>query len=915
MYSSMETISRLTPAKSIRFLWVYFQIIELCDAASDEDIHEILENLPEGLFDTYTRIFKKIAKTGSKTTALKTMMWMVCSRRLLRVEELQEAVAFDSHDKSWNADKIPDADKMIKSCHGLVVRDTENNNVRLAHHTVQQYLVSGQGNLPDTGSEGFEESTAPTARGHFWPELYRFRCDPKSAEVMAGSLCITYLCFSDFSTAVNRIRDNGKVDLTAAFKGRGPVSIPAALGLGKYFGSLPYMFLGSRNNFKMPDIDYSKYFNVSPRDRRPSPDFRKKFALLEYVIEHWPWHTRWLESSSESRLTSQFWHLVEHGTIPFEFRPWGSNQHFGPYGCKGCPVPESDDLEPKDLPSMGLLHWAAETGQLKVFDIIKPPLQKYLKHERYHDETLLIACRHGQVAVIDILLDHGTFDLSDGRAIIAACASGKTLTFYYLMQVQEAKSELKRSPEYFNKVGPRALHQAASNGHKKVVQALLKMKAEPFISDTATGLTPLQIAAKNGHSEVVAAFFTLPLSVPPGHSIDAPHEISGMKALHYAAEKGYNEIVTNMVLKHGWDCEVQDSLDETPLIKAAKNGQAVVVKTLLEGGADPFVKGGKNYPLALPEILLSLQLGDREGEMAPRPTATHHAAAHGHKNVIVVLPYLDWTCGHQAITALHLGAAYGHPDAVQTLLSKGANIETKDFGGMTALHHASCTGRSAVVRLLLNKGCRLETRADVGLTALHMAAYAARNEVIKVLIAHGAAIDVKTSASRAELDTWLPLGSTPLHLAAFYADADTVRTLVDCGASLEEEDRYCWTALDHAIFSEKLANVVALIELGAKWLRYNALSLAFMWQKPKVAEILLSKISTSTLEEQQLAASVIDAMTEREIGKHAVVHLDHRVKYWRRESMIEGEIDKHALGHMDHRVKDWRREWEVRRQK
>ena len=882
----METISRLTSAKSIRFLWVYFQIIELCDAASDEDIHEVLENLPEGLFDTYTRIFKKIAKTASKTTALKTMMWMVCSRRPLRVEELQEAIAFDSHDKSWNANKIPDADRMIKSCHGLVVRDTENNNVRLAHHTVQQYLVSDQGQLPNTGSEGFKESTAPAVRGHFWPELYKFRRDPKRAEVLAGTLCITYLCFSDFSTAVSRIRDDRKIDLAAAFNDRGPVSIPAALGLGKHFGSLPYIFFGSRNNFKMPDIDYSKYFNVSPRDRRPSPDFRKKFALLEYVIDHWPWHTRWLELSSDSRLTSQFWDLVQHGTIAFEFRPWGSNQHFGPYGCKGCPVPESDELEPKDLPSMGLLHWAAETGQLKVFDIIKPPLQKYLKHEKYHDETLLIACRHGQDAVVEILLDRGTFDLSDGRAIIAACASGNTLTFHHLMQVQEAKSAFTRSPDLFNSVGPRALYQAASNGHTSVVQALLKMKAEHFISDTATGLTPLQIAAKNGHSEVVAAFFTLPpLSVPPGHSIDAPHEISGMMALHYAAERGYNEIVTNLVLKHGWDCEDQDSLDETPLIKAARNGKAIVAKTLLEGGAYPISKGGENYDVA--SYPFSPRPNDRARQMAPRPTAIHHAAANGHENVIAVLPYSDWTCGDQAITALHLGAAYGHPNAVQALLSKGSKIETKDLGGMTALHYASYNGHSAVVHLLLNKRCKLETP---GVTALHMAACGARTEIINILIAHGAAIDVKTISPGDGPGGPLEEGNTPLHLAAVHADADTIRTLVDCGAPLEEIDKDDWTALDFAIYNKKVANVVALIELGADWLRYNTLSLAFMWQKPKVAEILLSKISTSTLGEQQLAASLIDAMTEREVGKHAV-------------------------GHLDHRIKDWRREWEVRRQK
>ena len=199
---------------------------------------------------------------------------------------------------------------MIRSCYGLVVRDTENDNVRLVHHTVQQYLVSAQGKLSDIGYEGFEESTALTAKGYFWPELYKFRCDPKSADVLAGTLCIIYLCFSDFSTAVSRIRDDRKIDLAVAFKDRGPVSIPAALGLGRYFGSLPYRFFGSRNNFKMPDIDYLKYCNVGPQDRRPSPDFRKKFALLEYVIEYWLWHTRWLESFNELRLATQFWDLV-----------------------------------------------------------------------------------------------------------------------------------------------------------------------------------------------------------------------------------------------------------------------------------------------------------------------------------------------------------------------------------------------------------------------------------------------------------------------------------------------------------------------------------------------------------------------------------------------------------------------------
>ena len=57
---------------------------------------------------------------------------------------------------------------------------------------------------------------------------------------MAGMISVTYLCFSDFSTAVSRIQDGKQFDLMAAFKGRGPVSISAALGLGNHLQSWPY---------------------------------------------------------------------------------------------------------------------------------------------------------------------------------------------------------------------------------------------------------------------------------------------------------------------------------------------------------------------------------------------------------------------------------------------------------------------------------------------------------------------------------------------------------------------------------------------------------------------------------------------------------------------------------------------------
>lgn len=798
-------------AEPVRFLWVHFQIIELCEAASDEDIRDILENLPEGLYDTYTRIFNRIATSRSRATVLKIMMWMVCAKRLLRIEELQEAVAFNSHDKSWNADKIPDGDKMIKSCHGLVIRDTGNEAVRLAHHTVQQYLLTSQDKAPAAASQDFEQFITKI---HYWPELYKFNRDPAVADVMAGELCATYLCFSDFGTAINRTQDNKKFDLTAAFRDHGPVTIPAALGLGKHLHSLPYRFFGTHSNFKIPDIDYSKYLNVNTRDRRPSADFRTKFALLEYVIEYWPCHIKSLERSIEPGLAIQFWDLVQHQSLAFEFRPWGPNRHFGPNGCKGCPVPDSDDLEPKALPSMGLLHWAAETGHLRAFDIVEPPLREYLKHERFHDETLLIACRHGQFAVVDYLLARGSFNLSDSRAIIAACASGNGLLLGRLFQEQEDISELQKrsyssSFSDFERISPILLYQAARDGHKSIVEMLVARKVAAYVRDTATGLTPLQVAANNGHLEIVRALCTLSLQM------DTPHEVTGMKALHYAAVSGRHEIIT-LLLNHGWDCDDQDSLGETALIKAAEHGQAPVAKILLNKGADPLIKGGEYHHLEVGESTRVTEHSERN-LVTYGPIAVHHAAANGHANVLDMLPYSDWTYGGHAVNALHLGAAYGYPDVVRTLLSKGAEIESRDNRGMTALHHASCNGHDAVIQLLLERGKYIEGSSNPGFTALHFAAWAAKGKTIKLLVSRGAAVDAKTIGYRGEIIIESSTGSTPLHLAARYADADTIRALVECGASLEERDNFGSTALNEAFSHDKSENMLALIELGATW--------------------------------------------------------------------------------------------------
>ena len=110
-----EIVSELVTKAHGMFLWVYFQIDELCEAPSDALIRETLRNLPDGLVGTYQRIFCKIEKNLMRSLiARKLITWIACAQRPMTIEEAREAVAFEPSDASWDAEKIPDKDLMIE---------------------------------------------------------------------------------------------------------------------------------------------------------------------------------------------------------------------------------------------------------------------------------------------------------------------------------------------------------------------------------------------------------------------------------------------------------------------------------------------------------------------------------------------------------------------------------------------------------------------------------------------------------------------------------------------------------------------------------------------------------------------------------------------------------------------------------
>lgn len=225
-----------------------FQIDELCEASSDVEIRAVLQNLPEGLSETYERILGKLrhATTHTRILAQEIFKWVSCAKRPLDLDELREAIAIKPLQKSYKADEIPTNPNglhLIQACRNLVVVDYYGK-VRLAHHTVQQFLQA-----PD--NETFAD---------------RFRFEAAIANTQLGTICLTYLSFTDFESQVIPLHKQEPVQLTA-LQHYGLLPISYLFGAQSFLMKAWVRLRGLPSTRKPLDLDFSQYVNKTPHAR------------------------------------------------------------------------------------------------------------------------------------------------------------------------------------------------------------------------------------------------------------------------------------------------------------------------------------------------------------------------------------------------------------------------------------------------------------------------------------------------------------------------------------------------------------------------------------------------------------------------------------------------------------------------
>jgi ankyrin repeat protein len=134
------------------------------------------------------------------------------------------------------------------------------------------------------------------------------------------------------------------------------------------------------------------------------------------------------------------------------------------------------------------------------------------------------------------------------------------------------------------------------------------------------------------------------------------------------------------------DVESYDVLGSSAVCEAAREGNKLEVMNLVNRGVDVNATGGGTLDFS------PLMWAAEEGNVEMMNVLLDNGA---NPNLI----------NRRGMCALLLAAKNGHIDAVKLLLNRGASVQC-ETQGVTPLHAAAAYGHTEAVRLLLEKGAR-----------------------------------------------------------------------------------------------------------------------------------------------------------------------------------------------------------------
>jgi len=591
---------------SYRFRWIVCQLQALMNTFPSA-IRRALDNMPEGLDETYDRILQGIPGS-SQDFARRLFACLAESFRPLRVEELAEifAIAFDDgpvpkYDEDW---RPADPEEAVSStCSSLIAIVDVNGSrvVQFSHFSVKEYLTS----------ERLKNAEKNLSQYHITPHSAHLALAQASLGVLlAVDDTANKQMMTDYPFAIYAARhwvDHARFD---------DVSMCIQDAMKRLFTPTEPHFAAW---VWLYDIDYPHREIMSTEHPTPPKAVPLYYATLcgfRDIVDHLivtcpqdlnargglhctPLHAAIVKGNTDimmfllnnqgdaalnlallggeldaARMLLRHGASVEspntRGWAPLKSEPRHEHQYIVRMLLENGATVDSRNND-GSTPLMS----ASRYGHL---DIVRMLLDHDAMVDSRNDDgstPLILASGYGHPDIVRVLLKHGaTVNSCDNDGWTPLLSSSQ----YGHPDIVRLLLDHGATVDSRGHDGWTPLIAASRGGHTDIVRMLLE-KGATVETYTHDRWSPLMEASRYGRSKIVR----LLLETSPSLDLESRNHY-GWTPLKLAAFGGHLEN-TRLLLKRGADADTCDNAGWTPLMESAKRGYLDVIRLLLEEGA------------------------------------------------------------------------------------------------------------------------------------------------------------------------------------------------------------------------------------------------------------------------------------------------------------------------------------------
>ena len=335
-----KIIDRLLQKAEGMFLLVKYQLLELCSATTDDEVHQALLDLPQSLIEVYDRILARVQSSvnGERklSTAKRVLAWIAHAKRPLTLEELREAVGLSLQDTTFDwRSVVEDDEKLLHGCRGMLIVDHTRKTVQLAHATIKEYLSSSR------STHGLHDGSRD----------------------FIARLCLHYFFLNDFQRQMTTFIDPTVTVDVGMFEEMAWQNGSAAWR--------PLHWLYGKSGKKQGQTSSQRFEMDTLRPQHTAIGEFSQYALLSYIRSYWHAHAKDVSLKDDPIMMKQLAHLVFEARLPFLFRPWEEPEHVSLNGI----IREGDfEIDCSDVKDKALWVWIITNGNDALCEVY---LQKY----------------------------------------------------------------------------------------------------------------------------------------------------------------------------------------------------------------------------------------------------------------------------------------------------------------------------------------------------------------------------------------------------------------------------------------------------------------------------------------------------------------------------------------------------------